>query len=76
MFKTKKNVHFNITMDNWYSHIEFRSKTPKRIEPLRKADIRLEHHMASEITIAEACIIPWKEGMYKTPDPSKRKGVA
>ena len=52
------------------------AESPQMKGILRKADIRLDHHMASEITIAEACIIPWKEGMYKTPDPSTRKGVA
>ena len=52
------------------------AETPEMMEPLRKADIRLDHHLASEITIAEACSIPWEEGIYKTPDPSKRKGVA
>ena len=46
------------------------------MEPLKKADIRIDHHIASEVTITEACAIPWREGMYKTPDPSKRKGVA
>ena len=52
------------------------AETPEMMEILRKADIRLDHHLASEITIAEACSIPWKEGMYKMPDPFKRKGVA
>ena len=46
------------------------------MEPLKKADIRIDHHIASEITLTEACAIPWREGLYKTPDPSKRKGIA
>ena len=52
------------------------AETPNMMEPLRNADIRIDHHITSEITLGEACLIPWKEGMYKTPDPSKRKGVA
>ena len=49
---------------------------PIMMEPLKKADIRIDHHLTSEITETEACMIPWKEDMYEIPDPSKRKGVA
>ena len=52
------------------------AEVPEIVEPMRKADIRIDHHPRSEITMTEACGIPWKEGIYKTPDPSGRKGVA
>ena len=45
------------------------------MEPLEKADIQIDHHPTSDVTITEACMIPWHEGIYETPDPSKRKGV-
>ena len=52
------------------------AEQPEWMEPLKKADIRIDHHLTSEVTETEACMIPWKEDMYKTPDPSIRKGVA
>ena len=52
------------------------AEVPEIMEPLKNADIRLDHHPKSEITMTEACGIPWKEGTYETPDPSGRKGVA
>ena len=73
----QKKFHSNITMDSTLvAVLNSEAETPEMMELLRKADIRLDHHMASENTIAEACVMPWKEGMYKIPDPSKRKGVA
>ena len=46
------------------------------VDLLNKADIRMDHHLSSAITITEACSIPWNKDLYKTPDPSGRKGVA
>ena len=48
------------------------------IKTLRSADIKVDHHLSSDITVTEACMIPnlWKKENYKPPDPSKRKGVA
>ena len=40
------------------------------------ADIKIDHHLSSHIPYTEACFIPWKKELYKTPDPSGRKGVA
>ena len=51
------------------------AESPGVMEPLAKADIQIDHHPSSDVTITEACMIPWKEGIYKTPDPSKRKGI-
>ena len=52
------------------------AEAPEIMEPLKNADIRLDHHPKSEITMTEACSIPWKEGTYEPPNPSGRKGVA
>ena len=52
------------------------AEIPEIMEPLKNADMRVDHHPKSEITMTEACGIPWKEGIYETPDPSGRKGVA
>ena len=52
------------------------AEQPALIELLQNADIRIDHHLSSGITITEACGIPWKKELYKTPDPSGRKGVA
>ena len=46
------------------------------VDLLNKADIKMDHHLSSAITVTEACGIPWKKELYKTPDPSGRKGVA
>ena len=51
------------------------AESPEVMEPLAKADIQIDHHPSSDVTLTEACAIPWKEGIYKTPDPSKRKGI-
>ena len=40
------------------------------------ADIKIDHHLSSHIPYTEACYLPWKKELYKTPDPSGRKGVA
>ena len=45
-------------------------------EALNSANIKMDHHLTSDIVVTEACAIPWKKEMYTTPDPSKRKGVA
>ena len=52
------------------------AEQPALIELLQNADIRIDHHLSSAITVTEACGIPWKKELYKTPDPSGRKGVA
>ena len=49
---------------------------PAAIEQLRSADIKIDHHLSSDIVVTEACAIPWKKELYTTPDPSRRKGVA
>ena len=51
------------------------AESPEVMEPLAKADIQIDHHPSSDVTHTEACMIPWKAGIYKTPDPSKRKGI-
>ena len=45
-------------------------------EALYSANIKMDHHLTSEILVSEACSMPWKKELYTTPDPSKRKGVA
>ena len=52
------------------------SCTSDAVANLRSAEIKIDHHLTSDITITEACGIPWKKELYKTPDPSGRKGVA
>ena len=74
--QNQENLPFRYHGGQLVAVLNSEAETPNMLESLRKADIRIDHHMTSEITIAEACSIPWKEGMYKTPDPSKRKGVA
>ena len=43
---------------------------------LDSANIRMTHHLTSEVVFSEACFLPWKEDQYSTPDPSKKKGIA
>ena len=52
------------------------SCTSDAVANLRSAEIKIDHHLTSDIPYTEACGIPWKKELYKIPDPSGRKGVA
>ena len=52
------------------------SCTSDALAMLRSAEIKIDHHLTSDVPYTEACFIPWKKELYKTPDPSGRKGVA
>ena len=52
------------------------SCSPTALAMLNAANIRMTHHLTSEVVFSEACDLPWKEEQYKTPDPFEKKGIA